>query len=174
MQNPSSVGLFKLHVLFDSLDLHKTNKSVSDWVWIFFHLMCLLHLKPFYFIQFAVCPQRSKIAHCKSSILIFFLLLFVLFFIFHWTPPLLSFLHFPHCLHGAATVWLYCRHWPRPLRRPKSNILTCLLPEWWFIKKLNWLRKRIDWTQVIIIIVTHYYYYYHYSWWTCFINYGGT
>uniref|UniRef100_A0A3Q3F0B2 FERM domain-containing protein n=1 Tax=Labrus bergylta TaxID=56723 RepID=A0A3Q3F0B2_9LABR len=39
------------------------------------------------------------------------------------------------------------RHWPRPLRRPKSNILTCLSPEWWFIKKLNWLRKRIDRTQ---------------------------
>ena len=109
--------------------------------------------------------QSSNMANCKSRsiiLIIFFMHPFFSFFfflIFHSTSPLLSFLHhvlLPHCLLVAATAWLHCRHWPRPLRRPKSNILTCLLPEWWFIKKQNWPRKRIDWTQVIlIIIVTH-------------------
>lgn len=125
MLNSSSVGLFMLHVLFDLLDLHRTDKSVSHWVWMLFHIMCPLHLKPFYVSKLT---PRSKMAHCKSSILIFFLLLFYFFFFFltfNSTRPLLP---APPtlpvwCCH---CVWLYCRHWPRPLRRPKSNILTCL------------------------------------------------
>lgn len=104
-----------------------------------------LLLKPFY-LQFT---WQSKMSHCKSSIHILFM--FCASFSLH-PPPILPFQRHlsspsftvPHCLLRAATVWPRHRHWPRPLRRPKSNILTCLLPEWWFIKKLSWLRKKID------------------------------
>lgn len=135
----------------------------------------LLHLT--YLLLFNVqLPLRSKMVHITVNIdpaFLSFSLCFLFNFSFNSTilpsspsPPTSSTVRCARCCHCVVAPWC-CRHWPRPLRRPKSNILTCLSPEWWFIKKLNWLRRRIDWSQVIIIIVTHYYYYYSqwkYNW----------
>lgn len=116
-------------------------------------LFDLLDLPPgdFFWSHFT-CSSPDKVKCHFVNPAFIFCLCFVL--LFHYTPPppiipfqrhLSSpFFTVPHCLLRAATVWPRHRHWPRPLRRPKSNILTCLLPEWWFIKKLSWLRKKID------------------------------
>lgn len=118
-------------------------------------LFDLLDLLPddFFWSHFT-CSSADKVkCHIVNPAFVFCLFSCASFSFYHPPPPP-SFQHHPsspcrcpsllapRCPRVATPRH---RHWPRPLRRPKSNILTCLLPEWWFIKKLSWLRKKIDW-----------------------------